>query len=272
MVRGIEHGCTVWVPTTFTKNRDRLLEGDIAKAFFLAVVREARRRGWLSDEHFTVDGTLLEAWASQKSFQPKDEPRSSGAGGGRNVDRDFHGEKRSNETHASQTDPDARLTRKGKGKESKLAFQANVLMENRNGLIVDTGVVSPSGTSERDAALVMLDRLRPSRWRRTVGGDKGYDTQEWVASVRKRNITPHVAQNDTNRRSAIDARTTAHEGYAISQRKRKLVEQGFGWGKTVGNLRKLRHRGLELASWMFTFTTAAYNLVRMRTLQAEVCP
>ncbi len=266
---GLGMDARVWVPTTFTKNRDRLLDGDIAKAFFLAVVREARRRGWLSDEHFTVDGTLLEAWASQKSFQPKDEPP---AAGGRNANRNFHGEKRSNDTHASRTDPDARLAKKGQGKESKLAFQANVLMENRNGLIVDTEVVSPSGTSERDAALVMLDRLRPTRWRRTVGADKGYDTQEWVAAVRKRNITPHVAQNDTNRCSAIDARTTSHEGYAISQRKRKLVEQGFGWDKTVGLLRKLRHRGQPLASWMFTFTTAAYNLVRMRTLLAEVCP
>ena len=266
---GLSMDAKVWVPTTFTKNRDRLLEGDIANAFFQAVVREARRRGWLSDEHFTVDGTLLEAWASQKSYRPKDEP--PGASGGRNADRDFHGEKRSNDTHASRTDPDARLARKGKGKESRLAFQANVLMENRHGLIVDTEVLSPSGTSERDAALLMLDRLRPSRWRRTVGADKGYDTHEWVGALRARNITPHIAQNDTNRRSAIDARTTSHEGYRISQRKRKLVEQGFGWSKTVGNLRKLRHRGLKLASWMFTFTTAAYNLVRMRTLLAEVC-
>lgn len=269
---GLSMDAKVWVATTFTKNRDRLLEGDIAKAFFQAVVREARRRGWLSDEHFTVDGTLLEAWASQKSFQPKDEPPNPGSGDGRNDDRDFHGQKRSNDTHASRTDPEARLTRKGKGKESRLAFQANVLMENRNGLIVDTEVVQPSGTSERDAALVMLDRLRPTRWRRTVGADKGYDTQEWVRAVRERNITPHVAQNDTNRRSAVDERTTSHEGYAISQRKRKLVEQGFGWSKTVGHLRKLRHRGLKLAGWMFTFTTAAYNLVRMRTLLAEMRP
>jgi transposase len=269
---GLSMDAKVWVPTTFTKNRDRLLEGDIAKAFFQAVVREARRRGWLSDEHFTVDGTLLEAWASQKSFQPKDEPPTSGAQSGRNVARDFHGEQRRNDTHFSRTDPDARLARKGKGKESKLAYQANVLMENRNGLIVDTEVLRPSGTAERDAALTMLDRLRPTRWRRTLGGDKGYDTQEFVEELRARDITPHVAQNDTNRRSAIDARTTSHEGYAVSQRKRKLVEQGFGWSKTVGNLRKLRHRGLERVSWVFTFTAAAYNLVRMRTLLAEVYP
>ena len=261
----------VWVPTVFTKNRDRLLEGEIADAFFAAVLQEARRRGWLSDDHFTVDGTLLEAWASHKSFQPKD--RSSRRGPrakGRNPDRNFRGERRRNDTHASRTDPDARLARKGAGKESQLAYQANALMENRNGLIVDTEVVHASGTGEREAALAMLDRLPARRKRRTLAADKGYDTQDFIREVRSRNITPHVAQNDRNRRSAIDARTTRHESYTVSQRKRKLVEQGFGWGKTVGLLRKLRHRGLARVRWMFTFSNAAYNLVRMRTLLGAV--
>lgn len=254
----------MWVPTVYTKNRDRLLGGEIADAFFQAVVAEARRRNWISDEHFTVDGTLLEAWASQKSYRPKDEPPPSA--GGRNPDVNFRGEKRSNETHRSTTDPDARMARKAKGKESKLSYQANVLMENRNGLVVDTQVLRATGTAEREAALAMLDRLPGSKRRRTLGADKGYDTQDFVAGVRARGITPHVAQNTTNRRSAIDGRTTRHRGYRVSQKKRKLVEQGFGWKKTIGLLRKLRHRGLERVEWMYTFTTAAFNLVRMRSL------
>jgi transposase len=261
----------VWVPTTFTKNRDRLLEGDIAEGFFAGVVAEARRRGWLSEEHFTVDGTLLEAYASQKSFRPKDEPPGASPGG-RNPEVNFRGERRSNETHASRTDPDARLARK-KGSESKLAYQANTLMENRNGLITATEVVHATGTAECEAALAMIDRL-PARGRqRTLGADKGYDNRAFVAALRERKMTPHVAQNTSNRRSAIDARTTRHEGYATSQRKRKLIEQGFGWQKTIGLMRKLRHRGLETVRWMFTFTTAVYNLVRMRTLLlGAVCP
>jgi transposase len=267
---GLSMDSKVWVPSTFSKNRDRLLAGDIADAFFAAVREEARRRGWLSDDHFTVDGTLLEAWASQKSFQPRDKPPPSSMGDGRNTDRDFRGKPRSNDTHASRTDADARLARKGAGKEAKLSFQANVLIENRNGLIVDTEVLRASGTAERDAAVAMVDRLAPTSRRRTLAGDKGYDAAEFVQDVRERNITPHVAQNDTNRRSAIDGRTTSHEGYVISQRKRKLVEQGFGWQKTVGLMRKLRHRGLQLVGWMFTFTSAAYNLVRMRTLSGHV--
>ena len=267
----------VWVPTVFTKNRDRLLQGEIAEAFFAAVLAEARRRGWLSDDHFTVDGTLLEAWASHKSFEPKtDRPntdrRRRRRAKGRNPNRNFRGEERSNDTHESRTDPDARLAKKGKGHESKLAYQANVLMENRNGLIVDTEVMIASGTAEREAALHMLERLPPRTRRRTLGGDRGYDTQDFVREVRERNVTPHVAQNDSGRRSAIDERTTRHDGYAISQRKRKLVEQIFGWDKTVGLLRKLRHRGIRLVSWMFTFTNAAYNLVRMRTLLGAVSP
>ena len=267
---GLELDARIWDPSVFSKNRDRLLDGGIAHAFLKEVEREARRRGWVSDEHFTVDGTLLDAWASHKSFQPKDEP--PGGPGGSNPSVDFHGERRSNDTHQSRTDPEARLARKGSGKEAKLSFQANVLMENRNGLIIDTEVRPPSGTSEREAALAMLDRLRPSTRRRTVGADKGYDTQDFVREVRARDITPHVAQNNRNRRSAIDGRTTSHEGYQTSQRKRKLVEQGFGWAKVVGNLGKLHHRGLRLASAIFAFTMATYNLVRMRTLLEEVCP
>jgi hypothetical protein len=266
---GLGMDAQVWVPSTFSKNRDRLLEGEIANKFFAAVRNEAKRRGWVSDEHFTVDGTLLEACASQKSFRPKDEPPTPSEGD-RNEDRNFRGEARSNDTHASRTDPDARLARKSKGQESKLAFQANVLMENRNGLIVDTEVVKASGTAEREAALAMVDRLPPTKRRRTLAGDKNYDTRELVDELRERNITPHVAQNDTNRRSAIDGRTTSHPGYALSQRKRKLVEQGFGWQKTTGLMRKLRHRGVELVGWMYAFTSAAYNLIRMRTLLGEV--
>jgi len=261
----------VWVPTTFTKNRDRLLSGEVAQAFFVAVREEARRRRLLSDEHFTVDGTLLEAWASHKSFRPKSEPPEPG-GGGRNPEVDFRGEKRSNATHQSSTDPDARLARKG-GTGAKLCYSANVLMENRHGLIVDTEVAHATGTAERDSALAMLERQPGRRRRRTLGADKGYDTKDFVAGARERGFTPHVARNTAGRRSAIDGRTTRHAGYAVSQRKRKLVEQGFGWDKTVALLRKLRHRGKDLVGWVFAFTSAAFNLVGMRTLiLAGVCP
>lgn len=262
---------TVWVPTVFTKNRDRLMQGGVGDAFFSAVVKEARQRGWLSDEHFTVDGTLLEASASHKSFRPKGEdPPTDGT---RNRDVDFRGKKRSNETHSSTTDPDARMARKGRGKEAKLSYQANTLMDNRHGLIVDTELMHATGTAEIDGALAMVERLPARKRRRTLGADKGYDTHGFVAGLRKHNITPHVAQNTTNRRSAIDARTTRHEGYTVSQRKRKLVEQGFGWQKTVGLLRKLRHRGKDLVGWIFRFTTAAFNLVRMsRLLMGGVSP
>jgi transposase len=260
----------VWVPTTFTKNRDRLLSGEVAQAFFVAVREEARRRKLLSDEHFTVDGTLLEAWASHKSFRPKDRPPEPGRGG-KNPEVDFRGEKRSNATHQSTTDPDARLARKGDTGAS-LCYSANVLMENRHGLIVDTEVAHATGTAERDSALAMLER-QPGRKRRTLGADKGYDTKEFVAGARERGFTPHVARNTAGRRSAIDGRTTRHAGYAVSQRKGKLVEQGFGWGKTVALLRKLRHRGKDLVGWVFAFTSAAFNLVRMRTLiLGGVCP
>jgi transposase len=261
----------IWDHSTFSKNRDRFLEGDIAQIFFVAVVGEAERRGWLSDEHFTVDGTLLKAWASHKSFRPKDGP-PSGDGSSRNPDRDFRGERRRNDTHASTTDPDARLARRGLGKESQLAYLANVLMENRNGLIVDTEVVHVSGTAEREAALTMIDRLPHSSRRRTLAGDKGFDVSAFVDDLRVRNITPHIAQIDKRRRSAIDGRTTRHPGYARSQRKRKLVEQGFGWQKTTGGLGQLKHRGLGLVNSIFCFSAAAFNLVRMRTLLGGVSP
>jgi transposase len=262
----------VWVPETFSANRNRLLEADVAHAFFAAVLEEARSRDLLSDDHFTVDGTLLEAWASQKSFRPVDEPPDAKPGG-RNPEVNFRGEKRSNATHRSRTDPDARLARKG-NTGAKLAYTASALMENRNGLIVDTEVEHATGTAECDSALAMLERLPKKKRRRTLGADKLYDTKDFVRGCRERGVTPHVAQNITDQRgSAIDARTTRHAGYAVSQRKRKLVEQSFGWDKTVGLLDKLHHRGKKLVGWIYAFTSAAYNLVRLRTLLvAGVCP
>jgi transposase len=261
----------VWVPTTFSKNRDRLLEGDVARAFLAAVVGEAKRRDLVSDDHFTVDGTLMEAWASHKSFRPKDEDPGDGPQG-RNPEVDFRKQKRSNETHESKTDPDARLAKKAKGQEAKLSYQGNVLMENRHGLIVDAEAAIVTGTSEVDTALVLLDRSPPRERRRTVGGDKLYDQQRFIEGARARKFTPHVAQNTTNRRSAIDGRTTTHPGYAVSQRKRKLVEQGIGWKKTIGLLRKLRHRGIDNVDWIFTFAAGVYDMVRIRTLErAGVC-
>jgi transposase len=256
---GLSMDDRVWVPTVFTKNRDRLLRGEIAEAFFEAVVNEARRRSWLSDQHFTVDGTLLEAYASQKSYRPKDEPPQ---GEGRNPDVNFRGQRRSNETHVSRTDPDARLAKKGPGRESKLAYQANALMDNRHGLIVDTEVLHAAGTAEREAALTMLDRLSPSTQRRTLGADRGYDTRDFVAGLRDRNVTPHVAQNESGRRSAIDGRTTSHGGYKKSQKVRKRVEEIFGWVKTVAGGHKLRFIGLARNRLWAEITAAAYNLVR----------
>lgn len=258
----------VWHPTTYTKNRDRLLDGDVAFAFFQGVLEVARKRHLLSSDHFTVDGTLLEAWASQKSFRPKDEDPPAGPTG-RNEAVDFRGEKRSNETHASTTDPDARMARK-KGKEARLCYTASVLMENRSGLLVDAEVSHATGRAEVETALAMLERQCPTARRRTIGADKLYDTREFVAGCRDLGVTPHVAQNTSGRSSAIDGRTTRHDGYAKSQRKRKKVEENFGWGKTVGLLRKLRHRGLRRVDWIFTFTAAAYNLVRLRSLLGAV--
>src|SRR5215471_4433856 len=258
----------VWDPTVFTKNRDRLLDGDVAKEFLTQVVSQAQAQNLTSDEHFTVDGTLIEAWASLKSFQRKGEKQTPPDDPG-NPTVDFHGEKRSNETHESTSDPDALLARKGNGKEAKLSYNGNVLTENRNGLIVNTETLQANGTAERDAALLMLEQI-PGTDRVTVGADKGYDTKDFVAECRHMNVTPHVAQNaNRNGGSAIDGRTTRHEGYAISQRKRKRIEECFGWMKTIALVRKVRHRGLEKVDWLFTFAAAAYNLVRMRNLLAR---
>lgn len=256
----------VWDATTFTKNRDRLLEAAVAKEFLAQVVERARVAGLVSDEHFTVDGSLLDAWASLKSFRPKEEQPGAPPDDPGNPTVDFHGQKRSNETHESTTDPDALLARKAKGKEAKLSYSGNLLVENRNGLIVDAELLEANGRAERDAALVMLEQV-PGDGQITVGGDKGFDTHEFVAECRHMNVTPHVAQN-TNRAggSAIDARTTRHSGYAISQKKRKRIEECFGWIKDIARLRKLRHRGLFKVGWIFTFAVAAYNLVRMRKL------
>ena len=258
----------VWDPTVFTKNRNRLLEGDVAREFLAKVVGQAQAKGLTSDEHFTVDGTLIEAWASLKSFQRKDQKNTPPDDPG-NPSVDFHGEKRSDQTHESTTDPDARLARKGNGKEAKLSYNGNLLTENRNGLIVNTELFQANGTAERDAALVMLEQI-PGGRRVTVGADKGYDTKDFVAECRHLQVTPHVAQNvNRNGGSAIDGRTTRREGYEVSQRKRKRIEECFGWLKTIALIRKVRHRGIEKVGWVFTFAAAAYNLVRMRNLLAR---
>jgi transposase len=256
----------VWVATVFSKNRDRLMEGNIAEKFFDQILKQASAAGLISDEHFSVDGTLIEAWASQKSFQRKDQTDVLPPDDPGNPTVDFHGETRRNDTHESKTDPDARLARKGGGQESKLAYCGNVMIENRNGLVVDTELVKASGTAERDAALLMVDRIGSGE-RITVAGDKGYDTRDFVAELRSMNATPHVAQNDKRPGgSAIDSRTTRHAGYKVSQQKRKRIEEVFGWLKTVGMLRKTRHRGVFKVGWVFTFAASAYNLVRMRNL------
>ena len=255
----------VWDATTFTKNRDRLLAGDVASSFLAAVLAQPKVKVLLSGEHFSVDGTLLEAWASTKSFRPKD-----GSGPqpdrGRNGELDFHGQKRSNDTHASTTDPDARLYRKGSGKEAKLCFMGHALMENRNGLIVGAVATRASGHAERLAAQHLIEPHTGGAQRVTLGGDKGFDTRDFVAEMREINVTPHVAQNNNGRRSAIDGRTTRHPGYAVSLRIRKRIEEAFGWAKTVAGLRKARHRGLPKIDGQFTFAMAAYNLVRLPRL------
>jgi len=266
---GLNMDDSIWDVTVFTKNRERLLDGDIAEVFFQAVLTQARERSLLSDEHFTVDGTLLEAWASVKSYQRKDGKPMAPPDDPGNATVDFHGEKRSNETHASKTDPNAKMARKGKGKEAKLSYNGNLLVENRNGLIVNSEVFEANGTAERDAALVMLEQI-PGTKQVTVGGDKAYDTADFVAECRNLKVTPHVAQNvERPGGSAIDARTTQHVGYAISQRKRKRIEECFGWLKTIALLRKVRHRGIFKVAWNFTFAAAAYNLIRMRNLTIQ---
>jgi transposase len=254
----------VWDVTVFTKNRDRLLEGEIAAKFLHAVLDQPRVGQLLSDEHFSADGTLIQAWASMKSFRPKD---GSGEppGPGRNGERDFHGEKRSNETHASITDPEAKPYRKGRGKEARLSFMGHALMENRHGLIVDGRVSQAGGTAERDEAKAMIEAV-PGRHPITVGGDKGYDTQDLVAGARALKATPHVAQDTSSRRSAIDGRTTRHPGYAQSQRARKRIEEAFGWMKEVALLRRARRRGKDRIGWRFKLAAAAYNLIRLPKL------
>src|SRR2546428_1655659 len=267
---GLNADDEVWDASTFSKNRDRLLEADVAKEFLAQIVAQAGAIGLTSDEHFTVDGTLLEACAGAKSFQAKQRKPTPPADDPGNPTVNFRGEKRSNETHESKTDPEALLARKSEGKESKLSYSGNLLVENRNGLIVDAEVFQAKGTAERDAALVMLEQI-PGTRPVTVGGDKGFDTFGFVAECRQLQVVPHVAQNQERRGgSAIDGRTTRHPGYGISQRKRKRIEECFGWLKTIALMRKLRHRGVFKVDWIFTFACAAYNLVRMRNLAAAV--
>jgi len=260
---GMEMDEEVWNHAVFSKNRERLLNEEIAEAFFQRVLVLAQP--YLSDEHFTVDGTRIEAWASQKSFRRKDDP---GARPGASGEVDFHGEKRGNETHQSTTDPEARLYKKSKGSEAKLSYLGHVLIENRHGLLVQTMLTQANGRAERDAGLLLAEKI-PGVKHVTLGGDKNYDTEEFVRELRGMHITPHVAQNHTNRTSAIDRRTTRHMGYELSQQKRKRVEQSFGWMKVIGMLKKVKLRGLEKVGWLFTFTGAAYNLCRLRNLQVQ---
>jgi transposase len=262
---GLNMDDAVWDPTVFTKNRQRLLDGDVATAVLERVVEQARRRGLLSGDHFTVDGTLLEAWAGLKSFKRKGEPRRPPDDPG-NPTVNFHGEKRSNETHGSTTDPDARLARKGDTREAKLSYAGHAVIDNRHGLVVNAVATPATGRAERDAGVELASALPDGA---TLGADKGYDTRGFVEALRSLGVTPHVAQNTSNRSSAIDGRTTRHPGYLVSQRKRKLIEEVFGWLKTVGLMRKLRHRGTPRVDWMFTFATAVYNLVRIRNLTEQ---
>lgn len=259
-----------WDHSTFSKNRDRLLEGDIAAKFLAAVLAQPRVKRLLSSDHFSVDGTLIEAWASMKSVRPKNGSGNPPAeGGGRNQEADFHGQKRTNETHASTTDPQARLYKKGKGKEAKLCFMGHGLMENRHGLLVDACLTFADGHAERVSALHMIEPFADRPRRITLGADKGYDTEDFVNELRSMKVTPHVAQNISGRRSAIDGRTTRHGGYVASQRIRKRIEEAFGWLKTVAGQDKTKFRGRDRVGWAFTFAAAAYNLVRLPKLMVE---
>jgi transposase len=264
---GLSMDAPVWDVTVFTKNRERLLEGDVAVGFLLAVMGDPTVERLLSTEHFSVDGTLIDAWASMKSFRRKDGADEPPTGPGRNAERNFHGERRSNDTHASTTDPDARLYRKSKGQPARLCYMGHLLIENRHGLIVDTRTTHATGRAEREAAEDMI-AAKPRTRRCSLGADKAYDTAEHVARLRALGVTPHVAQNTAGRRSAIDGRTTRHPGYAISQRLRKRIEEPFGWIKAAAGLRKTRHRGLKRVGWMVTLTVAACNLVRLPKLMA----
>jgi transposase len=255
--------------STFSKNRKRLLDAAVADGFFAAVVRQAKLRRYVSSDHFSVDGTLLEAWASHKSFKPKDQPPSKEPPvEGRNAEVQWQGEKRSNETHQSTTDPEARLYRKSNGAPAKLCYTGHLLMENRSALIVDAELTTADGYAERNSATEMLARLPASKRRRTVAADKAYDTKDFIATTRQMRFTPHVAQNTTNRRSAIDGRTTRHQGHLVSQRIRKRIEEPFGWIKTIAGGRKLRYRGRDRNRAWFTITTAVYNLLRITALDA----
>jgi transposase len=261
-----------WDHSVFSKNRDRLLEGDIAAKFLAAVLAQPKVNKLLSSDHFSVDGTLIEAWASMKSVKPKDgsgEPPVQG--GGRNAEADFHGQKRSNDTHASTTDPDARLYRKGKGKETKLCFIGHGLMENRHGLLVDACLTLADGHAERVAALHMIEPRADRPTAITLGADKAYDAEDFVNELRSMKVTAHVAQNTSGRSSAIDRRTTRHSGYGVSQRIRKRIEEAFGWIKTIAGQEKSRFRGRDRVGWAFTFAAAAYNLVRLPKLIVQAC-
>ena len=292
---GLAMDAPIWDASTFSKNRERLLAGDVAQKLLAAVVGQTRVRALMSHEHFSVDGTLIQAWASQKSFQPKSDadpddtspPPSDPAGPGslapshtggptegRNAERDWRGQKRSNETHASTTDPDARLARKSDGQASILAYAGHVLMENRSGLVAQVCLTHATGTAERDAALVLVDRLA-SRRRITLGADKGYDVMRFVAGLRERRVTPHIATDrrvsklGVIRRSGVDRRTERHPGYAVSQCIRKRIEEVFGWIKAAAGLRQTKYRGRERVGWSFTLATTAYNLIRLPKLFAK---
>jgi transposase len=268
---GIGVDDAAWDHSVFSKNRDRLLEGDIAAKFLAAVLEQSKVKKLLSSDHFSVDGSLIEAWASMKSVKPKDgsgEPPAQD-GGGRNAEADFHGQKRSNDTHASTTDPDARLYRKGKGKETKLCFIGHTLMENRHGLLVDACLTLADGHAERVAALHMIEPRADRPTAITLGADKAYDVEDFVNELRSMNVTPHVAQNTSGRSSAIDGRTTRHGGYAVSQRIRKRIEEAFGWIKTIARQEKTSFRGRDRVAWAFNFAAAAYNLVRLPKLMAQ---
>ena len=255
--------------STFSKNRQRLLDHAVADEFFAAVVRQAKLRKFVSSEHFSVDGTLLEAWASHKSFKPKDGPPDDEPPAGRNADANFHGQKRSNTTHASTTDPESRLYRKSMAAPAKLCFMGHTLMEHRNALLVDMELTTADGYAERDTAIEMLDRLPPSARRRTVAADKAYDTRDFVARTRERGFTPHVAQNTTKRSSAIDGRTTRHAGHLVSQRIRKRIEEPFGWIKTIAGGRKLRYIGRQRNRAWFLLSGAVYNILRITELDLQ---
>ena len=280
---GLWMDAPVWDASTFSKNRDRLLEGDVARQFLAAIVSQPQVKALMSDEHFSVDGTLIQAWAGQKSFQPKadtalssvkDEPLDPPPPSGRNAERDWRGQKRGKETHASKTDLDARLARKSDGQSSILAYAGHVFMENRNGLVADACLTHASGTAERDAALTMLDRRKDKR-RSTPGADKGYDVNGFIVALRDRQVTPHIAadrrvsKHGVERHWEIDGRTTRHIGYKISQRIRKRIEEVFGWTKSAAGKRQTKFRGIDRVGWSFSLTAAAYNLIRLPKLLAE---